>query len=138
MSDRKRNFRAATFWGQVDKSRECWLWTGRQYKGYGTYSGTWAHRVAFVLAEGVEIPKGMEIDHLCRTTLCVNPSHLELVTPEENMLRVSISLTHCKHGHEFNEENTYYMPPRKRSGRRRCRACHRQATARYRSRRAAA
>jgi WhiB family redox-sensing transcriptional regulator len=33
------------------------------------------------------------------------------------------SKTHCKHGHPFNTENTYYTP----DGRRRCRTCLREA-----------
>jgi Transcription factor WhiB len=33
------------------------------------------------------------------------------------------SKTHCKHGHPFSPENTYYTP----DGRRRCRTCLRQA-----------
>ena len=33
------------------------------------------------------------------------------------------SKTHCKHGHPFNAENTYYTP----DGRRRCRICLREA-----------
>jgi WhiB family redox-sensing transcriptional regulator len=33
------------------------------------------------------------------------------------------SKTHCKHGHPFNADNTYYT----RDGRRRCRICLRQA-----------
>ena len=33
------------------------------------------------------------------------------------------SKTHCKHGHPFNAENTYYTP----DGRRRCRSCLREA-----------
>jgi hypothetical protein len=30
------------------------------------------------------IPSGMQIDHLCRNTLCVNPDHMEVVTNAEN------------------------------------------------------
>jgi WhiB family redox-sensing transcriptional regulator len=33
------------------------------------------------------------------------------------------SKTHCKHGHPFNADNTYYTP----DGRRRCRTCLREA-----------
>ncbi|MEV7034630.1 HNH endonuclease signature motif containing protein [Streptomyces sp. NPDC093272] len=33
------------------------------------------------------IPAGMELDHLCFVTMCVNPTHMEPVTPEENLRR---------------------------------------------------
>jgi hypothetical protein len=33
------------------------------------------------------VPEGMELDHLCRVHPCVNPEHLEPVTPRENKLR---------------------------------------------------
>lgn len=71
-----------------------------------------AHRVAYWMATGVEPPADMQIDHLCRNTRCVKPSHLELVTPRVNNLRafgwsgVNASKTHCIHGHEFTPENT--------------------------------
>lgn len=33
------------------------------------------------------IPTGHHIDHLCRMTRCIRPSHLEAVTPTENARR---------------------------------------------------
>lgn len=75
------------FWSHVEKTDSCWLWTASKSRGYGklTLHGrtAWAHRVAFEMGNG-PIPKGMEIDHICRVPACVNPSHLRLATHKEN------------------------------------------------------
>jgi hypothetical protein len=34
-----------------------------------------------------KISKRIQVHHLCRNTLCCNPGHLELVTPEEHLVR---------------------------------------------------
>ncbi len=47
-----------------------------------------AHRAEYERRFG-SIPNGMEIDHLCRVKSCVNPAHLEAVTPVENKRRSS-------------------------------------------------
>lgn len=116
-----------------DKVSGCWHWIGAQ-KGNG-YGNSWlngrnqpAHRVIYQLIKG-EIPDGMDLDHLCRNRICVNPNHLEPVTRSvnlsrglsgENLASIARSMTHCKRGHEFTEENT-----RLYRGKRCCRACAR-------------
>ncbi|EBZ3482031.1 HNH endonuclease [Salmonella enterica subsp. enterica serovar Infantis] len=42
-----------------------------------------SHRLSWFLKYG-DIPPGMLVDHKCHNTLCVNPSHLRLVTPKQN------------------------------------------------------
>lgn len=104
------------FYALVDKTDGCWIWRGgRGGKGASVYGvmrvakdapHTSAHRIAWEL-ERSTIPTGMVIDHLCGNTLCVNPDHLEPVTPQENRRRQSARKTHCRHGHPLVAENVY-------------------------------
>lgn len=80
----------------------CWEWTGQRAERYGRfYAGDtrerWAHRISYKLHVG-PIPDHLEIDHLCRFTFCVNPEHMELVTPEENKRRAREAFTPKPHG----------------------------------------
>lgn len=87
----------------------CLLWTaGRIDGGYGRF---WmlrrkhlAHRVSYVLFRG-DIPEGHVVDHLCGNKSCVEPSHLEPVTQEENVRRYHAMQTHCKRGHLLAGDN---------------------------------
>jgi hypothetical protein len=96
----------------------CWLFLGETTPlGYGRMTINqeryYAHRISYQLHCG-PIPEGLSLDHLCRVSACVNPKHLEPVTHRVNVLRgigpsaIHAKLTHCKRGHEFNEENTYW------------------------------
>lgn len=92
------------FWKQVVFAEACWLWTGApSRRGYGRFlldSGvrTLAHRAAWLILKGT-IPSGLEVDHLCRVKLCVNPDHLELVTGKVNRERAIAAATKCRNGH---------------------------------------
>lgn len=128
-----REHYVAKFWGMVDKTDTCWLWTGMTTPtGYASfYAGihgggkTYAHRFVYDLMVG-RIPDGYDIDHLCRVRNCVNPDHLEAVTHRENMLRGDTVVarmaakTHCAKGHPLDgiyEGSRYCTTCKPRRGR---------------------
>lgn len=98
------------FWEKVQKTDMCWLWTASKNRdGYGQFrfgnTMVRAHKLFWEQNNG-QIPEGMELDHLCRNRACIRLDHLEPVTHQENMARLSSGVTHCKRGHEFTPENT--------------------------------
>lgn len=135
---------AERFWSKVEITDRCWLWTAATSRGYGKFnvgarpngSGIMvpAHRWAYEHLVG-PIPAGFQIDHLCRVTECVNPDHLEAVTPRVNVLRSeSVSAkaaarTHCPQGHAYEDHGR----TNKRNGWRQCRVCDRERQRRARA-----
>lgn len=116
-------------WQHIQFTETCWLWVGPVWKGYGKFAGTTAHRVVY-LRSGGTIPEGLELDHVCRKPLCVNPKHLEPVTREENARRRGAAIVACINGHDYTPANTYIRP----DGNRDCRACIRDRVAAYKRR----
>lgn len=74
---------AERFWSKVDKSGDCWLWTGATtFGGYGVIQRGGAdggliraHRYAYEEQLG-PIPKGQGLCHRCDMPGCVRPTHL--------------------------------------------------------------
>lgn len=128
---------------RFDASTGCIVWTGgKSGNGYGQLTKlgrTWmAHRLAYELLRGT-VPRGLDLDHLCRNRACVRPDHLEPVTRSENIKRGAgprlsaerqLSKTHCPQGHPYDDENTYRFP----DGRRGCRKCGAESSRLYRER----
>lgn len=76
------------FWQKVDKSGDCWLWTGtKSDSGYGRIHhngrGITAHRLSYELVVG-PIPDGLFALHRCDVRLCVRPDHLFIGTALDN------------------------------------------------------
>jgi hypothetical protein len=120
----------------------CWMWTGGGSRGYGQFRQSksrivTAHRFCYELMRGPVTP-GLELDHLCRVRLCVNPWHLEQVTGLENIRRgrpfhPQRLQTHCKRGnHPLSGPNLYINT----LGARVCRICDRAAIKAWRRRNA--
>lgn len=87
----RRRPEAERFWEKVDAAGVCWEWIGASHEaGYGRFNSagriTPAHRWAYEHLVG-PIGDGLHLDHLCRNPPCVNPDHLEPVTPKENTMR---------------------------------------------------
>src|SRR5690606_644759 len=124
---------AERFWAKVAAGPNgCIVWTasrcgGRRPGGsYGSFTAAGrrtvgAHIWAYRTMVG-PVPEGMELDHTCRNSLCVNHLHLEPVTQAENKRRQGAATTHCPQGHEYDEANTYLDP----KGKRQCRLCNNQ------------
>jgi hypothetical protein len=129
----------------VKQDDDCWVWQGAlNHGGYGIVQlgrgiGTdKTHRVVYSALVG-PIPEGLTLDHSCYNPACCNPEHLEPVTRAENARRQWAAgradpgrsnrlKTHCPYGHPYDDENTRFW-----RGKRACRACARNATARHRS-----
>jgi hypothetical protein len=138
------------FWAKARVAESgCWEWVGAIDRG--GYGQVWAertlrkvHRVAYEALVGL-IPRELELDHLCRVRHCCNPAHLEPVTRSENNRRGLVgklrgatlrALTHCKHGHPFDDANTRWCTnPVNGRPRRVCRACDALKQQRCRDRR---
>ena len=101
----------------------CIVWLGRiNNRGYGSWGRQLAHR---------------------RVWAAVNPEHLQPMTKgahsalhrnPRSWWERQRAATHCKHAHEFTEENTYWS----KAGKRHCRTCDRLRHRQYKAAKVAA
>ena len=106
------------FWDKVNKTDNCWLWTGKIDDGYGrfSYKGILylVHRLVVATLKEPVVP-GMVIDHTCRVRNCCNPAHLRQVTMSENTknLKRQNDPTTCVNGHPlFGEDAQVHISER--------------------------
>jgi hypothetical protein len=144
------------FWHYTDITPDHWWWTGSVLKDkegnptYGSMGVGWipetgkslvvlAHRFSLELYTKESIEPGLEVDHLCKVKLCVNPRHLEAVTRSINVLRGEgpnsqrvrhAARTHCIRNHPLSGDNIRFD----RDGCRVCRTCMRDHQREFRKR----
>jgi hypothetical protein len=117
---------------QIDASG-CWLWQGFKGEwGYGqtNYRGASkaVHRQMYQVTHNVKLSRWQLVMHKCDMPHCVNPSHLQLGTPHDNVQDAAnkgrhhnARKTHCKRGHELAGENLWTAS----TGIRHCKTCAR-------------
>ncbi|NRH33223.1 MULTISPECIES: HNH endonuclease signature motif containing protein [Rhodococcus] len=98
----------------------CHMWQGAHNGRYPTLSlngrTVYGHQLAWTLEHGRAIRPGHQIDHTCRTPLCVNPDHLDEITRRMNILLGSgpsarnAAKIFCDRGHPLFGDNLYTAP----------------------------
>ena len=104
MPEFTRAQQVASFMSKVkipENPDDCWVWTACTYNcGYGSFK--WkgkmvgANRVSWEIANGQDIPEGMDVLHACDNPICVNPLHLRVGTHTENMIEMRKKLRCAK------------------------------------------
>lgn len=114
-----------------DAATGCWVWQGKPSNvGYGTIllPGSrvpqGAHRVSLMLA-GRDIPPRHHVHHACHNKLCVNPEHLEVLSPTAHHAEHMPRLEMCTKGlHPMNGTNLkQYWSATRQQWNRYCHAC---------------
>lgn len=126
----------------IDDAAVCWPWRGAlNSDGYGVFGHKHgAHKFSYEMNVG-PVPKGMHLDHVkargCTMRHCVNPSHMEPVPCQVNLLRgdtqaaKNAAKTHCPKGHPYADHLTTGRYPQ-----RQCLPCAVESNRKSRARRA--
>lgn len=112
LSTEARFFRLVDKNGNIPSKRPdlgpCWIWLGTvddHGRGHFTINSR-EYIMAHQYLKG-KAPLGLEWDHLCENTSCVNPDHTEAVTHKVNVQRGKQGhhKAFCKKGHPLIEGN---------------------------------
>lgn len=122
---------------QCESLDKCWIWQATKWNRYGQfrylYTMVPSHRWIYACLFGTIAEKYL-IHHKCHNRACVNPCHLECVSRSMHNsshsgagagISFNASRTHCTHGHEFTNENTYVWIRPGGAVRRYCKMCNR-------------
>lgn len=104
----KRFFAKVDFRGpkQDHMKTRCWNWTAcKDRKGYALFHADGESRAHRWIWKQVAGPIEEQLDHRCRNTSCVRPSHLRPCTNLENQQWKNKQRTHCIHGHPLSGDN---------------------------------
>lgn len=123
----------------------CWHWLGshRSHDSRpvtGNKGHTYAYRETYKQVMGRPCPPGVA-HHRCENKWCVNPWHLDFITPSEHAREHDTlgtfhrTKTHCPQNHEYSRENTLIKKRGDGTTFRQCRTCQRDY---FRNRRAKA
>lgn len=130
-----------TYWRYTERRgpSECWPWKGnRNRAGYGRIFrrdqgfSIYAHRAAWVIAQGQDFPEGLIACHHCDNPSCVNPAHIYPGTYLQNAAdahargrqpnKKLVAGGTCRKGHLLTDDLIAHRP----DGFRECIACRRE------------
>lgn len=103
-----------TFWSNVLKTPECWVWGGPIFKPYGPgkcfhdNKTMKAHKVSYILRHGA-VPQGLIVTQACGNKLCVKPDHLQL-KPITSKAISGLSAKSILEIRTFYEKGLYSIP----------------------------
>lgn len=122
----------------INSKTGCWEYQGVNSDGYGQImiDGRfyYTHVLSAILYLGFIPTPGLFVCHEvgCKSKACWHPAHIYIGNAQTNNRDMAImgtgksqnsNVTHCKHGHEFTTENTYWTKSSNGKPRRQCREC---------------